>query len=363
MNSLGDQQREPVPALRVVHLTGGLRAVDLNDGKVWIEISPDHRFGHFETPPYPQLYDVLQKLGFETIGIDFLENHVFAGAMPPDWQTFRLGSGCYDLVAERAWSHVGHAADQNSDLILKILAGKIRTYLRLIPIRLRQLSDAYNQSLRSAVSKPAPTEIGNHFDNGWTTYIDAAVHAFLSDASAFRDVLAETIWRIILKRESVAVTSIRGLIKHARSEDHPLVSTVLESTREGWLRELSDLRNHIVHVAPVSQSQEHHFVELRGFEAPDGQTLPTIHLPLLSADGSVRIPTREVIPYRDEAAIMASLQSYVAYSAAGQDALLVCNGYCFKLVELAMNIKMAANLKEEEFVVTDADMAGPPTFY
>ncbi|WP_226636036.1 hypothetical protein [Brevundimonas poindexterae] len=352
-----------VPALRIIHLSGGLRAVDLNDEKVWIEVGPDHRLGHFKTPPYANLYGALQNFGFEVLGVDFIQNHAFAEVEPPDWRAYRSGFGFYDLHAERSWSNVKHAANGSSDYVLTLLAGKIRTYLKLLPIRLRQLSEAYNQSLHSAVSRPSPTEIGNHFDNGWTTYIDAAVHAFLSDASAFRDVLAETIWRVLLKRETPDITSIAGLRKHAKTVDHPLVVAVLKSTTEGWLRELSDLRNHVVHVAPVSQSQEHHFAELKGLKGPGGKLLPTIHLPLLAADGSVRSPPKKLIAYRDEEGIKASLKSYVEYSKSGRDALIVCNEYCYKLVGLSMDIKSAAKLQEKEFVLTAADMIGPPTFY
>src|SRR5690606_27635408 len=105
--------RRTVPALRVVHLAGGLRAVDIDGEKVSIEVGPKYRLAHFPRPEYPALYATLQQIGFRTIGADFFTNHRFVENTPPDWNAFRMGDGFYAMDAENAWSNVRHAANQS----------------------------------------------------------------------------------------------------------------------------------------------------------------------------------------------------------------------------------------------------------
>jgi hypothetical protein len=356
-------QREPVPALRIVHLAGGLRAIDLNQDKVWIEVTPEYRLANFPTPPYPQLYQALQQGGFRPIGVDFLVNHAFSDGAPPDWEVFRGGKGVYAMTAERAWSGVRYAASKSGNATLETLSSKTRTYLRLVPMRLRQLSEAYNLSLAQAVSKPTAVELGNLFDNEWTRHIDAAIHAFLADAGALRDVLSETIWRTVLGNDNNEVSSLSGLLKNTKSENHPLVRYVQASAKDGWLFGLSDLRNHIVHVAPVADSQEHHMCELRALKGPTKTDIPSLHLALLEGTGSVRKPANTFVDYSNEEAIKASLEIYLEYVKTSRDALDVCEEFCFQLVELSMQIKWSGAFEEREMVVTADDMVGPPTFY
>lgn len=352
-----------MPALRIVHLAGGLRAIDLNEDKVWIEVTPNYRLANFPTPPYRQLYQALHQVGFRPIGVDFLVNHAFSDGAPPDWEVFRGGKGMYAMTAERAWSGVRYAASKSRNATLETLSSKIRTYLRLVPMRLRQLSEAYNMSLARAVSKPTAVELGNLFDNEWTRHIDAAIHAFLADAGALRDVLSETIWRTVLRNDNTKVSSLSGLLKNTKSENHPLIRYVQESAKDGWLFELSDLRNHIVHVAPVADSQEHHMCELRALNAATKADIPSLHLALLEGTGLVRKPANTFVDYSNEESIKASLENYLDYVKTSRDALDVCEEFCFQLVELSMQIKRAGAFEEGEMIVTADDMVGPPRFY
>lgn len=362
-NGTSSTSRPQVPALRIVHLAGGLRAVDLNQDKVWIEVTPGYRLGSFPTPPYPQLYHALHQVGFRPIGVDFLTNHSFSDGAPPDWEVFRGGSGMYAMVAERAWSGVRYAASKSGSASLEALSSRTRTYLRLVPMRLRQISEAYNLSLARAISKPTAVELGNLFNNEWTGHIDAAIHAFLADAGALRDVLSETIWRTILGNDDNKVSSLSGLLRNTKSETHPLVVYVQESAKDGWLFKLSDLRNHVVHVAPVADSQEHHMCELRALNGPTKVDIPSLHLALLDKMGSVRKLENTYVDYNNEDAIKASLDNYVEYVKNSLDALNVCEEFCFQLVDLSTRIKNAGGFEEREMIVTAEDMAGPPTFY
>ena len=361
--SATEQIRPQVPALRIVHLAGGLRAIDLNEEQVWIEAALDRRFGSFPTPPYDQLFQILAQHGFETIGADFLTNYAGFEGAPPDWQLFHLGQGYYAMDEERAWGGVRYAASRSGNPSLEVLASKARTYLRLLPLRLRQLSEAYNLTVARAITGYSTVEIGHHFDNEWGSYVDAAIHAFLSDAGAFRDVLSEIVWRLILGKDDGLVTSLSGLLKRTKSERHPLVLSIRLAAEKGWLFQLSDLRNHIVHVAPVADSQEHHMYELRALKSPTGKDIPTLHVPLLEADGTVRKPSSTFVNYNDEIALKSSLEAYRQYVLSSRDALSVCQDFCVRLVELSREIKKFGSFEEREIVITDADIIGPITLY
>ena len=362
-SDLNDGPRAAVPALRIVHLAGGLRAVDLNKDQVEIEAAAGRPFGAFGTPDYSHLFQVLGRLGFRPIGVDFLTNHATAEGAPPDWQAYHAGRGFYAMDAERAWAAVRHVASTEGNSSLEILASKANTYLRLLPLRLRQLSEAYNHCLARAVTGRSTVAIGHHFGNEWGEYIDAAVHAFLADAGAFRDVLAEIVWRIILGKDDDRVTSLAGLLKRTKSERHPLVISIRTSADGGWLHQLSNLRNHIVHVAPVKDSQEHHMCELRGLKVPSGPDAPTLHLSLLQCNGEVRKPLTTYVYYRDETAIKSSISSYHEYVKTSQDTINVCEDFCVRLVELSMQIKQTGQLQEKEIIITSDDIIGPIEIY
>lgn len=361
--SANEQTRPQVPALRIVHLAGGLRAIDLNAEKVWIEVTPDRRFGSFPTPPYDQLFRILSQHSLEPIGADFLTNYAGFEGAPPDWQLFHPSYGYYAMDAERAWGRVRYAASKSGNPDLEVLASKARTYLRLLPLRLRQLSEAYNLTVARAITGRSKVEIGHHFDNEWGSYVDAAIHAFLSDAGAFRDVLSEIVWCQILGKADGLVTSLSGLLKRTKSERHPLVLSIRSEAENGWLFQLSDLRNHIVHVAPVADSQEHHMYELRALKSPTGQDIPTLHVPLLESNGRVRKPSSTFVNYDDETAVKSSLDAYRRYALGSRDALRVCQDFCVMLVELSMKIKDFGSFEEREITITDADIIGPITFY
>ncbi len=358
----GDE-RPLVPALRVVHLAGGLRAIDFNQPQVRIEVVPNVQFGSFRTPDYQNLFQVLVTLGFRPIGADFYTRHADSEGSPPDWQAFRVDGGYYAMLAERSWSGVRYAASRDGNATLEILASKARTYLRLLPLRLRQLSEAYNSSLARALTGRSTVKIGHHFGNEWGEHIDAAIHAFLSDAAAFRDVLSEIVWRVILGNDDKSVTSLSGLLNKTKNNRHPIVVLIRESAKDGWISHLSDLRNQIVHVAPVADSQEHHMCELRAHRSPSGQDIPTIHLALLEGSGHVRKPSSTFVDYNDEEAVKASLASYQEYVRSSRDALDVCEYFCAKLVSLSMRIKNFGFLEEREIIITDDDIVGPIELY
>jgi len=216
---------------------------------VSVEVDPDKVFAEFHRPPYGQLYAVLDRHGLRPVGVDISSHRLQAnGLMPPDWRVFIAGKGFYVSDVEQAWGNIRNVEGQK-DPILVDLSLRFQTYLRLLLLRIRCLSEAYHLALRARLlgaevfGREATTGL---FAGAYLTDIEAAIHAFLADASGLRDLIAEALWRLVLKHEDGEVTVLSSFLKKARCSDDPLVAEVVSAGVEGgWLKTLTTLRNAI----------------------------------------------------------------------------------------------------------------------
>lgn len=107
----------------------------------------------------------------------------------------------------------------------------------------------------------------------------------MADAAAYRDLIAETVWRLVLGGEA-SVTTLGTFVKKAAKETNPLaVQIVADGKPGGWLKTFTDLRNEITHVAPVGRSQTFHFCEPREVALKKQGNVVQLHYPLLQGKG------------------------------------------------------------------------------
>lgn len=350
-------------AIRVVHLRGGLRAIDLGNGPVSIEVDPDKVFAEFQRPRYSQLYGMLSHHGMTPVGVDISSHRMQAdGLMPPDWRVFVAGKGFYISDVEQDWGNVRNVEGQK-DAALVDLSLRFQTYLRLLLLRIRHLSEAYHQALRAKML--SAEAFGGEatpglFAGAYLTDIEAAIHAFLADASGLRDLIAEALWRLVMKQEDGAVTVLSSFLKKARSHDDPLVAEVVAAGAEGgWLKTLTTLRNAITHVAPLAQSQELHMMDLRQATLGD-IAAPILHFPLLTEAGELRArPTLFAGSPREM--MQARLEEYRAFVAGSGDALEYCLQTLDRLAHLAARVRVAAGLQAEMMVFDQSNIIGGVT--
>lgn len=317
----------------------------------------DKQFGHFAAPKYAELYQSLISLGLVPIGAEFVYDQSYRGMDAPDWECAAPAGGFQMLAERRIWSDIRTAAFTDGNRLVADIASRSKTYLDLLSIRILQLSNAYNQALRAARDVKPDHFFGNRFQ----PYIDAALHAFVADAASFRDLIAETVWRTILGG-GPEVTTLSSFLKKAKQNPHPLATSILaEGQAGGWLKILSDLRNEVIHVAPVGRSQSFHFCQAR--EVPCGEKkLTLLHYPLLAEDGSIRRgDDDDFVDFSDEAAIRANLEEYRAYCATSIDGLRYAWETTGKLVNLHREARLAASFRAERVTITDADIIGPVT--
>lgn len=341
---------------RVVHLLGGLRAIDVRSEQVVVQIAPNLPVLAIKTPEYAHLYAVLSRLSLTPIGVEFPNGLTMEGRMPPDWQAFFPGMG-FRLMDERnAWSNIRHSASRDGEHAIRLVASKCVTYLDLLNIRLLQLSAAYSRTLRAQMFDGGKPH--GFFSNGYMREIDAAVHAFLSDAGSFRDLVAEIVWRFVLK-EPGQVTTLATFLKKAKGSSLPLVRQILEAGKDGsWLHSFSELRNNIVHVAPVGRSQTFHYCELREIAVGADSKVPRLHYAVLGKDGRIWQDSGEDTDFNNEAAIKAALEQYRAYFADSIDGLSFASQTIERMMALLTQVRAATGFKGKMMTITDDDIIG-----
>ncbi len=351
------------PALRVIHLLGGHRAFDL--GGEQVRIGPDfpRRFLEIPTRPYAETFRALQSIGLRPIGVEFLTRATQIGADAPDFQTFDIRAGYTAMTGRHEWSQVQNIETQRSSQILDV-SSRFSTYYRLLTYRVLGLSEAYRSTLIGQLtdfdgSYRIP-EDGTLFSNGFRTALEAAIHAFLADAACLRDLIAEAIWKLVLREPSTDVTTLRTFIKRTkqRKDDHPIVRQVHEAAEEdGWLFTLTSLRNAVIHIAPMGNAHELSECQVR-FQALQGGSIPTIHYPLLSSNGRVR-PSQDPVDFYDDEIREVRLADYDAFVKSSMDALEYLCGCHFRLVRMATDVRVAAQLDHKMLELTDKDIIGP----
>jgi hypothetical protein len=240
------------------------------------------------------------------------------------------------------------------------LAGRASTYLDLLPLRILELSNAYNRALQSYLcDHPEPDNV--FFGNRFRKYIDAAIHAFVADAASFRDLIAEAAWKLVLHQTS-EVTSLKAFRKKASSSDDPIAQLILTAAEVGgWLKKFSDLRNHITHVAPVGRGSSFQFCQPRSISIGSNVNAITLHYALLDETGAVREDQR-FLDFSDDGATRAALEEYKTFVDTSVDALKYAWETLDRMVGLLEKIGTASNIRSETPHLTDADLIGEPSF-
>jgi hypothetical protein len=365
---MNTSEPRPRPALRVIHLAGGLRAFDLGDDEV--RVGPDYEWSllQFPTQPYAQTFTALRGIGLRTIGVDFIAHRTTAVLRdPPDFQAFSLVGGFAGLDGERAWSQVKNVREQRSPEVVDT-AARFSTYHRLLNLRLRELSAAYNNCLLAKLtdmdgSYRRPTD-RTLFANGHLVNVEAAIHAFLADAAGLRDLIAEAVWRLVLREPAPDVTTLATLLKRTRTraDTPPLLSEIRTAgSVGGWLKAMTELRNAITHVAPLANSHELHSMQVR-LQPLQGGSVPIVHYPLTTADGGLR-PRPSFVDFDETAQLKARFDEYDEFVNQSGDALIYASETFDRLVSLATRVRLAAGLKHQLLTITDADIIGPVQFF
>lgn len=329
-----------------------MRAVDDLSQRIGLFFATGKMLGGFPRPAYASLYSQLLGLGLPTIGVEFIRHPEVRRISHPDWQCASPRGDFAALAEGRHWSDVRHGArvDRRPDILRA--ASFSQTYLELLNLRIFQLSTAYNQTL--AASHRRGESLDHLYSTGFLQYIDAAVHAFLADAGSLRDLIASLVWRFILQRDE-SVRTLGSFIKKARDSDHPLATEIISEAGEGgWLKQLSKLRDEVVHVAPMGGQQDFHSFKIKAKELSPTVTGLMLHYPILAADGTIWTEDSDID--EDEASALLALRRYNDFVDASIDGLDYCWRTFDKLVEILGRIREECRFRSERLVLTDEDI-------
>lgn len=282
------------PALRFVHLVGGCHAI--NEPGPSVKIGPKALNGktvQFQLSGYGALYSALYSK-FETIelpiiGVDFY-SHVMEieGRTPPDWRPFhKIGASvwfCEDVT--RIWSEISHSAHRKKNGRLWDLASRIKHQLRVCSWRLRQISVAYNEQL-SARLKSNDFKAGQRFEDGFTWLAYLSIQAFLVDACVLRDYLAEFANYFVLgpkykiDEKVSTMAALKGkILNHVQASDIIVDNLKTAVEGNGWIKQLGEYRDLVVHVAPLARAEKCLFAVCRELNLTESDQLAAIACPI-----------------------------------------------------------------------------------
>ncbi len=138
---------------RVVHLVGGLRAINNPGSEVTIRFGSSDPVITFSINMYHDLPCVLIALGLKIVGIDYYQTlEELKGYHPPLWYSFdtdreNKGSSTIIINVENNWSGLAHAAFKAEKIELMDICSRIAFEVEACNSRLRRLSEAYNIEL------------------------------------------------------------------------------------------------------------------------------------------------------------------------------------------------------------------------
>ncbi|MCL6251328.1 hypothetical protein M3P36_09785 [Altererythrobacter sp. KTW20L] len=362
VNHNPENQADRRPA-RIVHLLGGVRAIDIQAEVVRLQIGPKMQSLRFRTPKYEHLYQTLTAFGLTPIGVEFPRSFPDRDDLASDWDCFFPTLGFRVMDERQEWSNIRHTAGRSGDHSAYDIASRCVTYLDLLNFRLMQLSASYNRMLRSSIAGNASP--GQLTSNAYMREIDAAVHAFVADAGSFRDLIAEIVWRIIIKGDG-KVTRFSSFLKRAEGASSASAKELIEAGGSGgWIHNLSNLRNDIVHVAPVGRAASFHYCQVREVRFAGNFRISILHYPLLAANETVwENSTHDLLfTQENEAAIKVALAEYQAYVDSSIDGLQYAWQTIQRLAELLTRVRIETGLRGEMATITDKDLVGEITIH
>jgi hypothetical protein len=177
------------------------------------------------------------------------EPHIRYGFKPHQWW--------HSAASLDLWEFVAYQAENSGDFDYANCARYISVSPRLAGLRLRDISDHYHEQLNWAIADKKPSN--KWFTNLALLDIYADYHSFVSELSSTRDYIAKLAGVTIGapdKIDSLARLEswLEKSINHAASSNLIVSSLVKASgttSAPGWLRQLGQIRNEMLHKMPM----------------------------------------------------------------------------------------------------------------
>ncbi|WP_448671305.1 hypothetical protein [Pseudoxanthomonas mexicana] len=246
-----------VQATRVLHFTGGLICLPLEEGG-WAlgPIGASQEGLSFLSPmPEGQVHMLARQAGTYFVGTKV----VYKDSGPERdecWYCHIGNTGATEQSAD-TWSAIAFRASQAKDESTAELARYMSICMRSASRRLCEISDLHHEQLRWALMRGRDS--GERFSNTALYDLHLAIHSFLAELSSTRDYLS------ILAARRVGAPKHVDSLRHLRNwlgtptgsaaNADGMIVLILDAlgteARMGWLRRMTKLRNQVTHQRPM----------------------------------------------------------------------------------------------------------------
>jgi hypothetical protein len=244
-----------------VHFSGGLKGKLTHLGWALFPVSDDENSDAivFRTPK-DHLDFATEKCGLRYLGTCM---KYLSGTNSPPMEVWEFGARDPQngLGAADSWGTIGHQAAKAGDTRYAEAASYVRANLTAAGLRLRDVSNGYNDQLNWALAeKRAP---GTWFSNAALQDLYADFHALASELSSARDHIATIAAIHVGAPDRIeSLSRLEEWIERPVNQSHaanPMVRALLDAlgskAAPGWLRRMGDLRNEMLHRIPMSANR------------------------------------------------------------------------------------------------------------
>jgi hypothetical protein len=283
-----NQQNIPTkewPALRVIHINGGSRAI--NDCNNIVNICPlqNGKKIQFCITEYSSIYKELTEKGISILGIEFYSNYYeYNDISPPQWRVNYKHNNIFDTIQK--WARLTHAGIKKQDGRFIDITSRIRYQLDCCDWRLKEISDYYNKQLLSILADDK-FEDCKKFENRYSQLSYLSIQSFLIDACILRDFLAEISYLYcydgVYSNENITtMNSLRKIILKAGKSNDELTKYIIENANkeDGWLTKLGTYRDVITHGAPIQLAYDRLFSVCKTVKLSNSEEIPSVSCPL-----------------------------------------------------------------------------------
>ncbi len=336
------------PVRRLVHLNGGLKAINNPGAKVSLAPSTiDLKTAQFNLPTYKSLLAILNSLKFKIIGVDYYSHpEQISGIYPPEWYSYGRLMTASNLIKDPAlsWSNIAFQAERERKYHLADISRRIRFQLKACEVRLRDISQAYNQELTS-ICRKCDFNDGNHFKSLNTFDIYLAIHSYLYESCSLRNYFAEYISLFVFKNypdvNIFTMANLRKKILKSEYTSDDFANKLYQATdpKTGWIAKLGHYRDLIVHYVPLPQASNYSYLLQKSVNIDMDKKLPSIMLPLpdnpLEIMGIRNNNSHLTSKEKDQEEFIEKIKQNLMESLNQTDALEYCSYSMEKLMELS----------------------------
>jgi hypothetical protein len=347
---------EPWPALRTLHLPGGLRVEELEEARARLgPIARADKSILVEDYKYRDLGTRTKSLtGLSGLGCEFFTtDDALAGINQSDWRTpLPSQTNVWPThQAELDWSGLAHAAELAGNAKIHDISGAITSQYRLALMRLLDLSGWYHRNLVSILSRHEERTHDTAYSGYFGDMLHSSIHAAFFEIGALKEYLLEFFALAVLGADFDRMSDVA---KHIQKMAHPtdFEREILDATiTDGWLLDFSERRNTHAHRTPFARAPGRGMMYLKEQATPSGGSLWLLHMPLADPIGA---RARRSMPVSNAGRRSGKdIAEGILEARSKADVMEYLFGIFARLVDLGRRLRPYFPLEPKMFTVTD----------